>query len=419
MQQSVSMKMENRLRIGILGAGSFAHPFIKLFQAHPGVESVSVAELLPQRRQQAVETFGLAESFSTYEDLLESDIDAVAIFTQRWKHAEQAIRALRAGKHVYSAVPAGITVEELEALEQTVRETGLNYMMGETSYYKPSTIFCRDRFQKGLFGQIVYADAEYCHDMEHGFYPPYQGSNGAEWKRYASFPPMLYPSHSVGTILAITGSHMTSVSCLGMEIEHPDGIFDKNLSQWQNSFCNQTALFSVSDGSMCRINEHRRVASRGEKVCVYGTKGGFEEQTGAIAWIEHGTVGVAQDLTEDLSCQNSPIARGDLQKEVIGTQEDFFSGVSRAHDVSRLPATYRGIPNGHRGSHHFLADDFVQSTLQGKLAPTHVWNATRYCLPGIIAHESSLRSGERLTIPDLGDAPAERSVLGPSPKLDW
>jgi hypothetical protein len=38
--------------------------------------------------------------------------------------------------------------------------------------------------------------------------------------------------------------------------------------------------------------------------------------------------------------------------------------------------------------------------------PNHVWAAARYALPGIAAHESARRGGERLEVPDLGDPPA-------------
>ena len=41
--------------------------------------------------------------------MLESDVDAVAIFTQRWTHGPLVVQALRAGKHVYSAVPMAIS----------------------------------------------------------------------------------------------------------------------------------------------------------------------------------------------------------------------------------------------------------------------------------------------------------------------
>ena len=91
------------LRIGVLGAGSFATRFIPLFKAHPAVEAVYLAEALPERRREQAERFGVGATFEGLDDLLGSDCDAVAIFTQRWLHGAQAVRALRAGKHVWMA----------------------------------------------------------------------------------------------------------------------------------------------------------------------------------------------------------------------------------------------------------------------------------------------------------------------------
>ena len=75
--------------------------------------------------------------------LLCSDMDAVAIFTQRSPTVRCVVEALRAGKHVYSAVPMAFTVEEVQRIVEAVQETGLTYMMGETSYYNPATVYAR------------------------------------------------------------------------------------------------------------------------------------------------------------------------------------------------------------------------------------------------------------------------------------
>ena len=85
--------------------------------------------------------------------------DAVVIITQNWLHGPQAVHALRAGKHVYSAVPTGITVEEIATLVRTVEESGLVYMLGETSYYYPAVLYCRRRYAAGDFGAIVCGEA--------------------------------------------------------------------------------------------------------------------------------------------------------------------------------------------------------------------------------------------------------------------
>src|SRR5579859_7594926 len=94
--------------LGVVGAGQFSGQFTKLFQAHPYVSSVYVADVLAERAEALVERQGLAGTFPSFEAMLESDIDAIAIFTQRWTHGPLVVRALRAGKHVYSAVPMAI-----------------------------------------------------------------------------------------------------------------------------------------------------------------------------------------------------------------------------------------------------------------------------------------------------------------------
>jgi len=396
-----------RIKIGMLGAGGFSCTFIPLFQSHPLTSEVYLAETIPDRLSHAARQFNITRTFSNLEEMLESDVDAVAIFSQRWMHAPQAVAAMQAGKHVYSAVPAAISIAELELLVQTVRETGLTYMMGETSYYQPTTIYCRKRFQAGEMGRFVYAEGEYYHDMEHGFYGPYQGSNGAEWKKYASFPPMLYPTHSCGMVLGITGARMTSVSCLGYRDHHEDGIFDKELSHWKNDFSNESALYRTSDGGMARINEFRRVGMRSPatgsvRCCIYGTGACYEEQANARAWITHD--GKVEDVMDLLRC--TPNYHPDGAKiKMEGVQDDFFSSLSAVHEKGRLPQEFARLGNGHFGSHQFLVDDFLKACTSGKLPPVNVWTAAKYCAPGLVAHESAKREGELLPVPDLGSAP--------------
>jgi len=79
------------------------------------------------------------------------------------------------GKHVFSAVSAAITVEEMGELVETVTATHLTYMLAETSYYHPAAIHCRRRFARGDFGDFVYAGGEYLHDMSHSGSPPTVG----------------------------------------------------------------------------------------------------------------------------------------------------------------------------------------------------------------------------------------------------
>ena len=396
------------LRVGVLGGGgSFAREFVPLFQAHPDVDEVVVAEALADRRELIAARFGVRRTVASLEELLATDVDAVAIFTQRWLHAPQAIAALRAGKHVYSAVPAGVTVDELRELVATVEATGLVYAMGETSHYYPSAIWCRERFREGALGHVVYAEGEYVHDMSHGFEAAYAHSGGADYRRTTSLPPMLYPSHSVAMVLSVTGARLTHVSALGYRDREADGLFDAGTSLWGNDHSGEVGLFRASDGSIVRIAELRRVGvNHGPSVrlSLYGTRGSFEEQADARVW-NSVAAELPVDLRDVLRCAGDPDE--DVARPRIGIDANHSVGLSAVHDAGRLPPTFAGLPNGHYGSHQFLVVDFVDAIVRGRRPPTDVWQAARYCLPGIVAHESARQGGVQLEIPDLGGGPGD------------
>lgn len=403
-------------KIGVLGAGSFAKCFIPLFQAHPYVDEVYVADIVPERREKYAKAFGLKRTYASLEDLLDSDVDAVAIFTQRHLHGPQAIQALRAGKHVYCAVPMAQNLEEVAQILEEVKKTGLVYMSGETSYYYPSTVLCRDKFQSGEFGDFVYGEAQYLHDMSHGFYDAFQYSGGVDWKKVAGIPPMYYPTHSVSMILSVTGAKAVSVSCLGYADRHEDGIFRAGGNLWDNPFSNQTALIRTSDGGMMRINEFRRVGwSGGNSVymSLFGTQGTFEEHAGGAAWTTLKGDEV-QPLTEQLQCRDYYVELDEFDRNLHQTlRSDFNSKLASVHHKARLPASYEGLPNGHNGSHQFLTDDFMKAIHTKRQPPIHAFNAARYIVPGLIAHESSKQEGVMLQIPDFGDLPEGFELLDP------
>jgi hypothetical protein len=131
------------------------------------------------------------------------------------------------------------------------------YALGETSYY-PAAIFCRQRFSAGAFGHIVYGEAEYYHDWDHGLEDVYKwrsANAGKNWREQAGDPPMYYPTHSTSMIISVTGARMTHVSCQGFVDREPDTVYNPRVNIWKNAFSNESALFRISDGSSAPINE--------------------------------------------------------------------------------------------------------------------------------------------------------------------
>lgn len=375
--------------LGIVGSGQFASSFATLWRRHPGVGDIYATDLIPERAAGLAAECGLAGAAPSFEAMLASPIDAVAIFTQRWTHGPLVVQALRAGKHVYSAVPMGITEAEIADIVTAVRDTGLVYMMGETSHYHPATVYARERVADGSFGRLFYAEGDYLHDMELGLYEQERYSGGDNWKTNASFPPLLYPTHSIGGVLGAWRTHATTVSAIGVTDDRGDGVFDRATSRFDNDFSNATALFEVAGGGSFRTNEFRRVGYpahiRESRFRFFGTEASLEQVATVSLWQD--TAGV-QDISTwlDTDTQTSP-------------------GPAEAQDRSLLPAELTGAPDGHEGSHHFLAHDFVTAVNDNTLPPVNAWVAARYTLPGITAHESARQGGARLPVTDFGDPP--------------
>ena len=74
----------------------------------------------------------------------------------------------------------------------------------------------------------------------------------------------------------------------------------------------------------------------------------------------------------------------------------------QAKEVARLPEEYKGLPNGHMGSHKLLIDDFVRAAVTGKQPVLNAKRAARYTVPGLIAIESAKSGGVPLEVPDFG-----------------
>ena len=103
---------------------------------------------------------------------------------------------------------------------------------------------------------------------------------------------------------------------------------------------------------------------------------------------------------------------GTINWERAQSNMEYVKGFCAIHDKSRLPKIYRGEkPFSHFNSHPFLVDDFVRAVVDDKLPPNNAWDAARYMIPGLIAHESSLRDGELMDVPDLGGAPSDWEKL--------
>ncbi|MEJ1922384.1 Gfo/Idh/MocA family oxidoreductase [Microbacterium sp. KHB019] len=116
----------------------------------------------------AATKWGWAETSTDWRSVIErDDIDLIDIVTPGDSHAEIAIAALAAGKHVLCEKPLANSVEEAEAMEQAARDAaahGVRAMVGFTYRRVPAVTLMRDMIASGRVGTIRQVRASYRQD---------------------------------------------------------------------------------------------------------------------------------------------------------------------------------------------------------------------------------------------------------------
>lgn len=405
--------MSQKLNMAIIGCGAFAKNFVNLFKHHPNVETVYVCDLDSTKAGDFSARFGV-ETVESFEEVLKrGDINCIGNFTRRHTHGNITIRALKAGKHVFSAVPMASSVEECLEIVELVKATGLTYVIGETCYYYPCAMFCREAYRKGTFGDFAYGASQYYHhinEISYGAVPDERG-----------MPPLFYPTHSTAMILSAVDSYVKKVSCFGYRDGSGDPAFTAAGNPWGNEFLNQYVLMELANGGTARVTEARGFGWGKPSSYIsnfYGTKGGYEFSNAQHLLVEtdfyKGEKPFDIRLT-DVSDYVNPeemVANKDLPdfKQLVAQgkwQWSSFAAV-QAREVARLPESFRGLENGHMGSHQFLVDDFCRAACSGEMPALNAWFAARCNIPGLVAVESAKAGGAAMEVPDCGEAPVEK-----------
>lgn len=339
---------ERKIRMGIAGFGLCQFGAAFSLQDHPNVEVVAVSDLIPERCAGLAKACRCDKTYPSLEEMVKDDrIEAVFLATDAPGHARHAIEALKHGKHVASAVPAVYgSLEQAEELFEAVKTSGLNYMLFETSLFHDDVYAMRVLHRAGELGEIIYAEGEYYHYMPEPL-PSYK-----DWR--VGLPPMWYPTHSTGYYVGVHGGRFTEVSCMGKPslVEHltPAG------NVYQNPYGTEIALMRTGEGGMARM---------------------------AVSWDTPGWGGET--------------GRVRAQKR---SYNQVLSGPTEGLPDLRKPPLPPGVePGGHGGSHGYLGHEFVMSILENRRPLVDIGWALAMSVSGVVAHQSALKDGELLKIP--------------------
>ena len=414
------------ISIGLVGLGSFGSAFAPLFKNHPAVDRIGFCDRETTRVEKFAndpfyaDKFNPRDRYSSIDEICASDFDALVVMTQPWLHAPQCLQALESGKHGYSAVPVITIPDNNEILEwcdkliEAVKRTGYSYMLGETTFYRPEAMFCRRKARESAFGDFVYAEGEYMHDVDascnlrHVQHQRESSASGREWPpiranytaRGIQSGPMHYPTHSVCGPVCTMNAHAVKVNAYGYRNRENDPFFA------HQAFSNEMALFKMSNGAVVRILEAREMpgvaGNESETFRVFGTRGSFSEQR----WFE----------TQRPSFPEPDFDNLPKPEKVALTPEEMFDRLPAEVELAFKQVMHRDKaddellsidfkPTGHGGSHPYLVHEFVDAVTNNRQPEINIWEAARHMAMGVAAHESALREGETVTVADWGDAP--------------
>ncbi|MET9023269.1 Gfo/Idh/MocA family oxidoreductase [Actinopolymorpha sp. NPDC004070] len=149
-----------KVRIGVVGVGSIAALHLKAYQNNPRAELVAVADINAERANSVAKQWGAARAYSDAAELFaDPDVDAVSICTWNNTHAELAIAAVQAGKHVLVEKPMCRTYAEAQQLEDVVNAHDRVVQVGFVRRHSANCRVLKSFIDAGDLGDIYYAKA--------------------------------------------------------------------------------------------------------------------------------------------------------------------------------------------------------------------------------------------------------------------
>ncbi|MBI2299689.1 MAG: Gfo/Idh/MocA family oxidoreductase [Armatimonadetes bacterium] len=358
-----------RVKIGVLGAGRGAG-LARTMQQAPSAELAAVCDADEARLANAVAATGVGRTYTTYEAMLDSDVDAILVASPMPLHVEHSVAALRAGKHVLSEVTAATSLEQCWELLGAVRDTGRKYMMAENYCYMRPWSVVLGMVRAGLFGEVYYGEADQIQEFKGGFPRPDTGYN---WRtaELAMRQGHQYITHNLGPLYWAFGERVASVACHGSGQRH---------LPWAKADSTCVVLCETVSGKLLRIrldffsdrpNNYMYLGLQGTRAAYEAPRAGNEDHK---VYVEGRT------------------PRGAWQS--LWDYEEHLPDAWR-----RMPADQ--VNDNHDGGAALMIEDFARCILDDTKPAVDVVDALNMTAPGLLSELSRQRGGAPVDVPEF------------------
>lgn len=154
--QNSSSSSENTLRFGIVGCGSIGPTHAAAVAQIGGTEVLAVADVQADRAQAMARKFGVPRVYASDVELIaDPDIDVVCLCTPSGMHADGAVRALQAGKHVIVEKPMEVTRAAADRMIRAERESGRVLSIISQHRFDLASRIVKEAIDTGKLGKII------------------------------------------------------------------------------------------------------------------------------------------------------------------------------------------------------------------------------------------------------------------------
>lgn len=206
------------LGIGIIGGGRVSRAHGNAAEALAHTRLVGIAEVDPERRATSTAQYGCRGYASAEEMLADDSVEAVVVALPHWLHADVAVAALRAGRHVLIEKPMAMNVEECDRILAAARESGRTLMIGHSQHFFPINREAVRRIAAGDIGEPVFATDTWYKPFWEGQRPPWfldDTKGGGMWSMNGSHMLdrlQLFLQRSVVSVNAAVGNRIFGLS---------------------------------------------------------------------------------------------------------------------------------------------------------------------------------------------------------------
>ncbi len=361
-----------KIKVGIAGVRGMSS--VMGLRDIEDVEIAAVCDLDEEHLNKIGDEVGVEKRYRVFDDMLESDIDAVIIATPMQCHVPQAIAAMEAGKHVMCEVTAGVTMDELFWLCETVEKYSKIYMYAENYIYDPRVQLIKNMVKEGVFGEPYYAEGMYLHNIGDLFvYPNGKTSWRSFWQcgKRGNF----YPTHSVGPVMQwFPEDRITEISTFS------PGIYN-DLGLRQDS----------GTTTMCRTEKGKLLNIRVD--CMSPRPHNMDN------YQLQGTKGIAQfklhgedyDRVSFIG-EDSPLHNMKWRK-----MEEFNMYMPERY----RNATESQLKAGHNGGDYFIVEDFINAIRTNTQPELDVYKACEWTAVGLLSELSVTNKSRTIELPNF------------------